>query len=91
MSEEVKIALRFNPEIEEVELVVNNEVAGSSGAEEFKSWVEHYNEKHPEVKVVVEEVKPVEQVVAPIAAGPAAIEPPVETVVAPVVDTPPAT
>jgi hypothetical protein len=89
---EVSIGLRYDEDAEEVQVYAvseeEEEILGSSGKDYFKSWVETYNEKHPEVKVVVEEVKPAE-VITPVAAGPAAVEtPPVETVVQPVVDKP---
>lgn len=45
-----ELKMRYNPETEEVELVVDNEVALSSGKEEFVSWVDYYTEVHlPEV------------------------------------------
>jgi hypothetical protein len=70
LTDEINIVLRFNAESEEVELVVGDEVAGSSGKDEFKSWVEHYNEKHPEVKVIQEVVQP-----APVVEEKVVVEP----------------
>jgi len=45
-----ELKLRYNPEAEEAELVVDNEVALSSGKEVFASWVEAYNDAHPPVE-----------------------------------------
>lgn len=42
-----EVKLRYNPEVEEVELVVDDEVALTSGKDVFESWVGAYNEKHP--------------------------------------------
>lgn len=42
-----EVKLRYNPDSEEVEFVVDGEVALSSGTAEFASWVEHYNGVHP--------------------------------------------
>lgn len=84
---EVSIGLRYDEETEEVQVYAvsdgEEEVLGTSGQDYFKSWVETYNEKHPEVKVVIEEVKPAEPVV--LATEPVA---PIEPVVEPVVDKP---
>lgn len=92
MSDEVTLELRYSEETEELAVVASGdgkeEILLTTGPEGVKSIVESYNAKHPEVKVVVEEVRPAE-VVTPVAAGPAAVEtPPVEEVVQPVVDTP---
>lgn len=43
-----ELKLRYNPDTEEVELVVDNEVALSSGKEVFESWVDAHNEAHPD-------------------------------------------
>jgi hypothetical protein len=98
LTDEVTLELRYSDESEELNVVAigdgEEEVLLITGPEGVKSIVESYNAKHPEVKVVVEEVKPAE-VVTPVAAGPAAVEtPPVEVnnevspVVQPVVDKP---
>ena len=52
-----EVKLRYNPDAEEVELVVDNEVALTSGTDVFHSWVEDFNEKHKPVvpEPVVEE------------------------------------
>lgn len=42
-----EVTLRYNAQGEEVELLVDGEVAMSSGPEVFASWVEVYNESHP--------------------------------------------
>lgn len=42
-----EVKLRLNLDSEEVELVVDNEVALTSGSDVFKSWVSAYNTKHP--------------------------------------------
>jgi hypothetical protein len=90
--EVVTLELRYNDESEELFVVASKgeeeEVWLTTPPEGVKQIVESYNAKHPEVKVIVEEVKPAE-VVTPVAAGPAAVEtPPVEPVVQPVVDKP---
>lgn len=57
-----EIKLRYNAESEEVELVVDGEVALASGNDVFVSWVEDYNEKHKTVEAPVEEKEiPLEQ------------------------------
>lgn len=74
---EVSVGLRYDEEAEEVQVYAvsdgEEEILGTSGQDYFKSWVETYNEKHPEVKVVVEEVRPAEVQAEPIAAGPTAL------------------
>lgn len=42
-----ELKLRLNLDAEEVELVVDGQVALSSGADVFSNWVEAYNAKHP--------------------------------------------
>jgi len=61
----VELKMRFNPETEEVETLVDGKVLVSSGTEAFKSWVEWHNEKHTvaapvEEKLVIVE-RPVEE------------------------------
>lgn len=52
-----EIKLRYNETSEEVELIVDNEIALTSGTDVFVSWVEAYNEKHkPEEPEIEEEV-----------------------------------
>ncbi len=70
-----ELKLRYNVDAEEVELVIDDEVALSSGTDVFESWVNAYNEKHKPVEPpVVEPAAPVEQkVVDP--AGPVEQEP----------------
>lgn len=41
-----EIKLRYNASAEEVELLVDDTVAATSGADVFKSWVDAYNEAH---------------------------------------------
>ena len=57
-----EIKLRYNENSEEVELLVDNEVALTSGNDVFVSWVEAYNEKHkpeePEIEKEVNEEVP---------------------------------
>ena len=61
-----EVKLRYNPDAEEVELVVDDEVALTSGADVFQSWVEDYNEKHPvPVEEPVREEEPVTEPVTP--------------------------
>jgi hypothetical protein len=55
-----EVKLRLNLDAGEVELVVDGQVALSSGPEVFANWVEAYNEKH---KPVVEPVAPAAPVV----------------------------
>ena len=78
MSDEVTIELRYNDDTEELAVVAvdgeNEEVLLKTPSEGVKSIVESYNAKHPEVKVVIEEVRPAEVQAAPIVAGPAAVE-----------------
>lgn len=60
-----EIKLRLNLDKEEVELVVDGEVALTSGNDVFKNWVDAYNEKHKTIETPVEEkvvvVEPVEE------------------------------
>lgn len=58
-----EIKLRYNETLEEVELLVDNEVALTSGKDVFESWVSAYNEAHPQEPVQEEETneKEVEQ------------------------------
>lgn len=56
-----EIKLRYNATNEEVELVVDGEVAFGSGKETFESWVKAYNEVHPLEPKVVEVQAPVEE------------------------------
>ena len=55
-----EVKLRLNLDAEEVELVVDNEVALTSGSDVFRSWVDAHNEKHK--PTIVEPVAPVEPV-----------------------------
>lgn len=92
-----EVKLRFNLDAEEVELVVDGQVALSSGKEVFENWVGAYNEKHkpvvePEpVKVeapVEEKTVPVAEPVVEVPVNNSEIESPtVETDDAPTVDT----
>ena len=66
-----EVKLRLNLSNDEVELVVDGQVALSSGPEVFKNWVEAYNEKHKPAPTVEEPVEEKQVVVDP--------EPPVET------------
>jgi hypothetical protein len=45
-----ELKLRLNLDAEEVELVVDGQVALSSGQDVFVSWVEAFNEKHKPVE-----------------------------------------
>src|SRR5690242_13971114 len=73
-----EVKLRLNLDAGEVELVVDGQVALSSGPEVFANWVEVYNEKNK--PAVVEPVV----VAAPVQEAPVSVE-------APVVEVPPAT
>lgn len=96
-----EIKLRYNPEAEEVELVVDEEVTLTSGADVFESWVGSYNEAHP-VEPVVEEETEEDKLTAQLNAANEELErtraeleaeknkPVPEPVVAPVVENPPA-
>lgn len=42
-----EVKMRYNPDEGQVELVVDGEVAMSSGKEEFRSWVDYENEQNP--------------------------------------------
>jgi hypothetical protein len=80
-----EVKLRLNLDAEEVELVVDGQVALSSGQEVFKSWVEAYNGKHPLEPVVVEkpvsvEVPVDEKVIEPANPVPTVPEVPAEPV-----------
>lgn len=66
-----EVKLRFNLDAEEVELVVDGQVALSSGKEVFASWVGAYNEKHKPVHVEPVEVK------TPVVEEPVKVEAPV--------------
>lgn len=66
-----EVKMRLNLDAGEVELVVDGQVALSSGPEVFKNWVDAYNEKH---KPVVEEPVKVE---APVVEPPVKVEEPV--------------
>jgi hypothetical protein len=46
-----EVKLRLNLDSEEVELVVDGQVALTSGNDVFKNWVSAYNEKHKPVVV----------------------------------------
>lgn len=74
-----EVKLRFNLDAEEVELVVDGQVALSSGREVFVNWVDAYTEKNKPAHV--EPVK----VEAPVVEEPVKVE---EPVTAPVVETP---
>lgn len=50
-----EIKLRYNSDSEEVELVVDGEVALASGNDVFVSWVADYNEKHKPAEAPVEQ------------------------------------
>ena len=61
-----EIKLRYNVTSEEVELLVDGEVAFGSGSETFKSWVDAYNNAHPLEPKIVEVPAPVpDKVVEP--------------------------
>lgn len=47
-----ELKLRLNLDKEEVELVVDGQVAFASGSEVFKNWVEAYNAKHKVEEVI---------------------------------------
>lgn len=47
-----EVKLRLNLDAEDVELVVDGQVALTTGSDVFKSWVEAYNEKHKPVEPV---------------------------------------
>lgn len=66
-----EVKMRLNLDAGEVELVVDGQVALSSGPDVFKSWVEVYNEKHKPARV-----EPV-SVEAPVPAQPVSVEAPV--------------
>ena len=52
----VELKMRFNPETEEVETLVDGKVLVASGKETFASWVGWHNEKHkPTIAEPVEE------------------------------------
>lgn len=46
-----ELKMKYNEATDEVEVLVDNEVLIASGAPEFKSWVDYYNEKHKPVVV----------------------------------------
>ena len=77
---DVTLGIRYDEDAEEVQVYAvsegEEEILGTSGQDYFKSWVESYNEKHPEVKVVIQEVRPAEVQAEPIAAGPTALATP---------------
>lgn len=54
-----EIKMRYNATAQEVELLVDNEVAFSSGKDVFESWVKAYNDANP--PKVVEPAAPVEE------------------------------
>jgi hypothetical protein len=60
-----ELKLRLNLDAEEVELVVDGQVALSSGQDVFKSWVDAYNGKYPLEPVIVEKPVTVEVPVDP--------------------------
>lgn len=66
-----EVKLRLNLDAEEVELVVDGQVALTSGAEVFRNWVGAYNDKHKPAHV--EPVK----VEAPVVTEPVTVEVPV--------------
>ncbi len=66
-----EVKMRFNLDAEEVELVVDGQVALSSGKEVFTNWVGAYNDKHK--PAVVEPVK----VEAPVVETPVPVAEPV--------------
>ena len=74
---DVTIELRYNEEAEELVVYAvsedEEEAMITVGSEAVKGIVESYNAKHPEVKVVIEEVRPAEVQAEPIAAGPTAL------------------
>jgi hypothetical protein len=52
----VELKMRFNPETEEVETLVDGKVLVASGKEAFSSWVDWHNDKYkPTVEQPVEE------------------------------------
>jgi len=53
----VEIKMRFNPETDEVETLVDGKVLVSSGEDAFSSWANYYVEKHKPVTEPVEEKK----------------------------------
>ncbi|MGB3945388.1 MAG: hypothetical protein WBK76_00970 [Candidatus Saccharimonadales bacterium] len=55
-----ELKLRLNLDAEEVELVVDDEVALSSGKDVFVNWVEAYNEKHKPVEQPATAEEPVD-------------------------------
>lgn len=57
----VEIKMRFNPETDEVETLVDGKVLVSSGSDAFASWANYYVEKHKTVEEPVEEKKVVEE------------------------------
>lgn len=61
-----EIKLRFNLDAEEVELVVDGEVAMSSGSDVFANWVEVYNEKHKPAVEPTPEPEPEKKVETPV-------------------------
>lgn len=66
-----EVKMRLNLDAGEVELVVDGQVALSSGKDVFSNWVEAYNEKNK--PLVVEPVTPA----APVPAAPVQVETPV--------------
>lgn len=83
-----ELKLRLNLDAEEVELVVDGQVALTSGKDVFNSWVSAVNEKNKPVEpLVVEAPVPAEPVVpeTPV------VEPPAEPLDTPTVEVDTAT
>lgn len=55
---DVELRMRFNPDTEEVETLVDGKVLVSSGQDAFKSWVEWHNDKHKVAEPVGDKVVP---------------------------------
>jgi hypothetical protein len=70
-----EVKLRLNLDAEEVELVVDGQVALSSGKDVLANWVQVLNEKNKPVHV--EPVAPAAPVVAPVVEPPVAVAAPV--------------
>ena len=56
-----EIKMRYNSNAQEVELLVDNEVAFSSGKDVFESWVKAYNDANPQPEKVLDVENPVEE------------------------------
>jgi hypothetical protein len=81
----VDVKMRYNPEAGEVELVVGDKVAATTGKDVFDSWAQHwattngYTNQPPTVNVVASEpvtVPAPEPVEEPPVTPPAPVEPP---------------